>query len=194
MGPGLDAASEAVMRFVLVNPGAFTSMNQKAADQIVAAAMGGLSNLNLESQARPMGVDPALQTRSESARAAIAIHLLKGDWQAHHLVPVMTIGRYAYIFNLAIDDGWKTNLATNLIALPANPSTQLSTGEILPIHNTNHPNYNNDTLALILLERSKFPENLTSTDAFAILQAVANINRARILDGYYNPVMKIDNE
>ena len=190
-GPGLDAASEAVMRFVLIHPGAFTSTNRDAVNQIVTAALGGLSDLNLESSARPQGVDPALQTRSERARAAIAIHLLKGDWQAHHLVPIMTIGRYAYIFNLAKDDGWKTDLATNLIALPKDESAQLSVGEMLPLHNTNHPNYNKDTLARIILERSKFPADITSVHAFAILQAVANFNRARILSGYYNPVMRV---
>jgi hypothetical protein len=190
-GPGLDAASEAVMRFIMIHPGAFMSMNQNAYNQIVAAALGGLSDLNLESSARPQGVDPALQTRSETARKVIAINLLSGKWQAHHLVPVMTIGRYAYIFNLAIKDGWKTNLATNLIALPADENSQLSAGEALPIHNTNHPKYNTDTLARILLERGTHPAELTPLDAHAILQDVANFNRARILSGDYNPVMRV---
>jgi hypothetical protein len=190
-GPGLEAASQAVMRFVMIHPGAFTSMSRDSVSLITAAALGGLSDLNLESSARPQGVDPALQTRSERARAAIAIHLLSGAWQAHHLVPIMATGRYAYIFNLAIKDGWKTDLATNLIALPADENSQLSVDEILPLHRTNHPNYNNDTLARILAERSTYPAELTSVDAYAIIQDVANFNRARILAGYYNPVMKV---
>ena len=155
-GQGLEAASQAVMRMVMANPGAFPPTSRRSVNMIVTAALGGLSDLNLEHNARPQDVDPALQTRSESARAAIAIHLLSGDWQAHHLVPVMAIGKYAYIFNLAIEVGWRTNLATNLIALPANEDTQLSVGEILPLHRNNHRNYNNDTLALILTERGAY--------------------------------------
>ena len=190
-GQSLEAASQAVMRMVMANPGAFPPTSRRSVNLILTAALGGLSDLNLEHNARPQDVDPALQTRSESARAAIAIHLLSGDWQAHHLVPVMTIGKYAYIFNLAIKDGWRTNLATNLIAPPANEDTQLSAGEILPLHRTNHQNYNNDTLALILAERRLYGNDLTSTQAYSILQNVANINRAKIISGYYNPVMRV---
>jgi hypothetical protein len=98
---------------------------------------------------------------------------------------------YAYIFNLAIKDDWATDLATNLIALPADENSQLSASEILPLHRTNHPNYNNDTLALILSERSTYPKELTPLQAHAIIQDVANINRAKILSGYYNPVMRV---
>jgi len=100
-GPGLDAASEAVMRFVLANPGAFTSMSQRSFNLIVMAALGGLSDLNLEHHARPEKVDPALQTRSERARAAIALNLLSGKWAAHHLVPVSVANQNADIALLA---------------------------------------------------------------------------------------------
>jgi hypothetical protein len=192
-GPGLEAASQAVMRFVLANPGAFVSMSRRSVNLITMAALGGLSDFTSKSQARPQNVDPALQTKSERARAAIAINLLRGLWAAHHLVPVSVANakQNADIAFLAKENGWTVDLADNLIGLPRDPSTQLGIGETLPIHNNRHYSYNNDTQALISYYRRIFPPNLTPADAHSILESVSIFNRARILDGYYNPVMKV---
>jgi len=190
-GPGLEAASQAVMRFVMANPGAFTSMNQRAVNLITMAALGGLSDFISKSQARPQNVDPALQTRSKRARAAIALNLLSGKWAAHHLVPVSVSKANADIALLAKEVGWKADLASNLIGLPRDANTQLGTGEILPLHSGPHPNYSRDTAALIAYYRSTYPYRLSPIQAKSILESVADFNRARILYGYYNPAIKV---
>jgi len=189
-GPGFDAASKAVMLFVLANPGAFTSMTRNSANLIMMAAMGGLSDLNLESSARPQGVDPALQTRSERARAAIALNLRTGRWAAHHLLPVSISKENADLALLAKDNGWRADLASNLIGLPRDASAQLAEGEVLPLHNGRHYGYNNDTRALIAYYRGIYPRDLTPVEANSILRSVADINRAKILSSYYNPAIK----
>ena len=190
-GSGLEAASLAVMLFVMANPGAFVSMNRNSANMIMMAALGGLSDFTSKTLARPQNVDPALQTKSERARAAIALNLLTGKWAAHHLVPVSVSKSNADLALLASKVGWKADLASNLIGLPRDPATQLWTGETLPLHSGPHLGYNRDTQALITYYRSTYPYNLSPLQAKSILDSVADFNRARILSGYYDPVIKV---
>lgn len=193
-GPALDAASQAVMRFVLINPGAFTAMRRdsKSRSLIVDVANGGLADYASESRARPAGVvDPALQTRSARARAAIASLVKSGRWQAHHLVPAMAWGRNADVAVLAAKAGWTGDAPSNLIALPIDINSQKELGGSLPIRRGNHPIYNRDTLAQISFERNRFRFGLRPLQALAILESVAWRNRIKILAGDYNPIVRI---
>jgi hypothetical protein len=196
-GPGLDAASEAVMRIVLVNPGSFPAMLQgsgqrssQSATLIIAAANAGLADYAAESRARPAGVRPELQTTSASARKAIAAFLKNGKMQAHHLVPANVWGENIGIADLASKDGWEPDDPSNLIALPADVPTWNLFGGTLPMHNSSHPKYDQDTRNEIVLTRSAFPPNLTPLQAHAILDSVALENRFRILTRVYYPVLR----
>ena len=130
-GPALDAAAQAVMRCVLLNPRALPAMLQRSPSQgaeafslIVGAANAGLADYIAESSARPAGVAPELQTTSRSARAAIAEQLKTGRMQAHHLVPAYNWGVRVDISALAAKAKWKVDSPSNLIALPADLAAQ----------------------------------------------------------------------
>ena len=178
-GAALDAASQAVMRFVLVNPGAFVAMrqNSKSSQLIIAAANGGLADYASESRARPAGVDPKLQTTSRSARAAIADELQSKGMDAHHLVPANVWERYKYIADLAYEAEWRVDSPSNLIALPNNEKTWEEFGGTLPMHRGGHIIYSASTVTQIELARSLFPAELSPLQARAILDSVALRNR-----------------
>ncbi|MFI4976380.1 MAG: AHH domain-containing protein [Caulobacterales bacterium] len=197
-GPKLDAASQAVMRFVLANPGAFPAMLQGPASEsaksfslMIDAANRGLADYAAESRARPPGVVPELQTTSRSARAAIAKELKDGNFQAHHLVPAYNWGKEINITQLAHEAGWNVDDPSNLIGLPANAKAQAEAPEWLPIHNGPHSLYMEATRELILEVRAKFPKDLTPLQARSILEEVARTNRALIMTGSYGEILKI---
>jgi hypothetical protein len=192
-GPALDAASRAVMRFALARPGAFVATRQdsKSFSLVIDAANAGLSDYAAESRARPPGVDPALQTKSYRARAAIISQLKTGQMQAHHLIPASVWGKNADITVLAQQAGWYQDNPSNLIALPANAKTREEFGYTLPVHNGDHDIYNVRTEQMILLGRGKFPRDLTPEQARSIYQEVASQNRNEILDGVYEDRMKV---
>ena len=192
-GPDLDAASQAVMRFALVDPGAFIARDRdaKSFSLVIDAANAGLSDYVAESRARPAGVDPALQTKSESARAMIASQLKAGNMQAHHLVPAYVWGQNIDITKLAYQAGWRVDDPSNLIALPADEATREALGEMLPLHNSFHKEYNNTTQAMIELKRAEFPTILTPLEARSILEYVAALNLDLILSGKYGPIIKV---
>jgi hypothetical protein len=196
-GPKLDAASQAVMRFVLATPGAFfaiqnpTSQNAELGQLIIRAADGGLADYAFESRARPPGVAPELQTTSRAARAAIA-DMLKDGGQAHHLIPADVWKQKLDIASLALKAEWNPNNPSNLIALPSNELEREKLGGLLPIHNGYHPMYNANAAALIDRIRQNFPSNLTPLQARSILEAAALRSWLRIIKGEYNPIMKVD--
>jgi hypothetical protein len=197
-GPKLDAASQAVMRFALANPGAFVAMLQGTASQseqssrlIFDAANRGLIDYAAESRARPPGVAPELQTTSESARAAIASQLKNGRFQVHHLVPAMNWAEEIEIAKLAYLAGWRVDAPSNLIALPADAKAQAEASELLPIHVGPHDRYCKATQALITAVLEEFPKVLTPQDARAILDEVARKNRFLIQTGWYGSTLKI---
>jgi hypothetical protein len=200
-GPKLDSASQAVMRFVLIHPDAFSSVlqgpapdAQHALSLIIAAANRGLADAPAESRARPQGVAPELQANSRAARAAISSQLQTGKMQAHHLVAAYNIGKYKNIAMTAIKAGWRANDASNLIGLPTDTKTQVSLlaiGIQLPIHSGSHNIYNYATSRLIDTEASKYLTPLSPIHARAILDDVALINRNRIVNGQYGPWIKV---
>jgi len=200
-GPKLDSASQAVMRFVLIHPEAFSSVlqgpapdAQHALSSIIDAANRGLADALAESRARPQGVAPELQANSRLARAAISSQLQSGKMQAHHLVAAYNIGKYKDVAMTAIKAGWSANDASNLIGLPTDTKTQaslLSIGIQLPLHRGSHNIYNYATSRLIDAEASKYPTPLSPIHARAILDDVAETNRDRIMAGQYGPWIKV---
>jgi A nuclease family of the HNH/ENDO VII superfamily with conserved AHH len=201
-GPKLDAASQAVMSFVLANPGVFTAMlqgpaprAQEAHSMVIDAANLGLADATTaESRARPRGVAPELQAKSWAARKAITQELTEGNMQAHHLVSAHNWGQRPDISGAAIKAGWDPNAASNVIGLPVDAETQAKleaeVGLRLPRHDGSHGKYNIITTKLIEDQEAKYPKPLSPVDARAVLNEVARINREDILLGKYDPIIK----
>ena len=191
-GPALDAASQAVMRFVMIHPDAFAPiLAGGASSAILDAANAGLADYGYESRARPAGVEPALQTTSWSARAAIASYLRTGKMQAHHLVSPNVWALNVDIARIAALDGWRPDAPSNLIALPADPTTQAALANTLPMHRGPHPIYDTTTRAMFEILRNHSTPPLTPLRAHAILFSIAETNRRFILSGVYHPIIKI---
>jgi hypothetical protein len=192
-GPDLEAASQAVMRLVMINPNAFLAMGQdsKASNAILTAANGALADYALESRARPPGVEPALQTTSSRARAAIADELKRGRMVAHHLVPAEVWGKNADIARLALAAGWNTEAPSNLIGLPYDDATREELGYSLPEHRGYHKIYNQQAMDMISYERSISPPEITPLRARAIMDKVASDMRTRIIGHIYDPIIKV---
>lgn len=201
-GPDLDAASQAVMRYVLLHPGAMIALSKgspseaaQSLSSFVGVANAGLADYIAETHARPPGVAPELQTTSRAARAAIAEQLKSDRMQAHHLVPAYNWGVRVDISALAQEGGWEVNGPNNLIALPADLAAQAEHqakfGEWLPVHNGSHSLYNDATAQLILAEEAKFVSPPTPLEARAIMEEVSRINKVRLMSGYYGPIVRV---
>ena len=197
-GPGLDAGSEAVLRYVMIHPQAFPAVMQgdhNAYTAILGALDRGLADYVWESRARPAGVNPALQTKSWVARAAIDSMLKTGRMAAHHLVPAMAWGIYEKVALRAQKAGWEQDGPSNLIGLPRDPAAQeealAAAGTFLPIHNSGHGQYNTWTLSRLAEEVGGDPSKLTALRARAILDNVAEENRQRILSGQLGAILRV---
>jgi len=183
----------------MFRPTAFLAATQggdvKSYSLVLGAATGGLADYTAESKPRPEGVDPSLQTTSRAARKAIGLRLNDKSMQAHHLVPAKVWGDNKDIAALAQQTGWKPNSPSNLIALPSSSASQAAyaaeTGEMLPVHRSNHKNYNKETDNSISIGRGLFSPNPTPLQARAILEGVALYNRIRIVTGQYGPIMRV---
>ncbi len=202
-GPKLDAASEAVMRVALVRPEVFNAMLQhgdlKAFGRIMGAANNGLADYASESRPRPPNVPSHLITDSDAAyRNAVAAYgKPQGpNSRVHHLVTAEAWGKNQDIAELAYQNGWRPDAASNLMFLPYDEQTQANieatTGIVYPLHQSGHYYYNQDTLEKVKTVRSTFPDKLTPQDARAILDDVAVQNRALIMSGHYNPILKVE--
>ena len=198
-GPGLGAASEAVMRYVMIHPDAFPAVMQgdrKAYSAILGALDRGLADYVWESRARPVGVNPALQTKSWVARAAIADMLKTGRMAAHHLVPAQAWGAYEAVAQRAQEAEWHQDAPSNLIGLPRDPAAQEEalavSGIFLPIHNSGHDQYNTWTMSRLAEEVGGDASKLTALRARAILDDVAEENRQRILSGQIGRIMRVE--
>ena len=191
-GPGLEAASQAVMRFAMLNPNVFlmSDRDPKAGNRVLAAANAGLADYLVESRARPPGVEPALQTRSARARAAIADQLKRGRMVAHHLVPAEIWGINHDIARLALEAGWHYDAPSNLIGLPYDSDTRAEVDNTLPEHRGQHPIYSAKASAMITYERSISPPDITPLRARAIMDKVAKELRDQIVTHIYDPKIK----
>jgi len=190
------------MRVALVRPQVFDAMlrhgDLKAFSRIMGAANNGLADYASESRIRPPNAPKHLRVNAKEAyRNAVAAYgKPKGpNARVHHLVTAEAWGNNQDIAELAYQDGWRPNAASNLMFLPYDEKTQANfeaaTGFLCPLHQGSHFHYNQDTLDKIKNIRSTFPEKLTSMDAHAILDDVAFQNRALIMSGRYNPALKV---
>jgi hypothetical protein len=190
------------MRVALVRPEIFDAMLQhgdlKAFSRIMGAANNGLADYASESRIRPPKAPNHLRANSEQARAnAIAAYGEPEDPNSpvHHLVTAEAWGKHLYIAELAYEDGWRPNAASNVMFLPSDGAAQAklkaTTGILYPIHRGSHYHYNQDTLDRVVAVRSKFPKNLTPKEAHSILDDVAFQNQALIMLGRYSPILKV---
>jgi hypothetical protein len=187
-GPTNDAASQGLMRVTMVDPAIFVrALYGSNPDQrlLYTVAAGNAANAE-RSRARPQGVEPALQTTSRAARAALAEQLSDpGRWQVHHLVPAEVWGAFAMLARRAQEQGWNQDSVLNLIALPADAATQRSTN--LPIHNGSHPRYNAAVSAQVRRYVTALGGRYNAYQARGILDLVAAQQRMAIVGGTWNP-------
>jgi len=192
-GPALDAASQAVMRFVLIHPNTFVPVlqGQHPSDRIIQAANAGMADYVYWS-ARPKGVDREYQTTSASARAAVIAETdLNKDVAVHHLIPANVWKDKLYLVQLAGQAGWKVDDPDNLIDLPRNAVQQARMGGFLPIHNASHGVYDDDATRLIEAQEAASPKPITPVQARIIFTNVCCIERIRINSGYYGEFMRV---
>jgi A nuclease family of the HNH/ENDO VII superfamily with conserved AHH len=186
-GPQLEPVSQSIMALELARPGTLglaTQGDEPSKHYLdVAVELGMQGGTIFESRRRPEKLPAALQTTSESARAALNLKT-NDQMRAHHLIPVNIWAR-SPITTLASQGGWQPNSPTNLIPLPADAETQAkleAEGKILPIHNSNHPNYDGVAAGQIALERAEYKNaELTPAQARAIFEGAAMEMRGRIL-------------
>ncbi len=187
-GPAFDAACETVMRFVRMYPGVFTRPNQKSVQLIGEAARAGVADYVLES-ARPPGVERKYQTTSASARAAVISETeLTRDVAVHHLIPPNIWKQKLYLVKLA---DWKVDNPDNLIILPRTPAAQARMGGILPIHDSRHRIYDQDTIDLINSQESVSKKPITPDQANKILGIVCKTNEIEIRSGHYGKFLRV---
>jgi hypothetical protein len=189
-GPTNDAASQGLMRVTLVDPAIFVrALHGSNSDQrlLYTVAAGNAANAE-RSRARPQGVEPALQTTSRSARAALAAQLQDpGRWQVHHLVPAEVWGMFAPLARLAQQQGWHQDSVLNLIGLPADPATQARSPGNLPIHNGYHRRYNAAVAAQVQGYVTAAGGRVNAYQARGILDLVAAQQRMAIVGHVWNP-------
>jgi len=141
--------------------------------------------------ARPAGAPDYLQADSTAARAAVAADEMQGSWQGHHLIPAASYGNFMDWARAAYSAGWQPNGPSNVIALPANVQTQAMVGDLLPIHNGSHGDYNFQTTQqlrdLITLSGVTQPTLRDGMLARGIFETVQYENRLQILTGQWHP-------
>ena len=196
-GPRLESVCQSIMLLELARPGTLEFARQgdwQSTIYLNLAAQGGLSDAAvLESRIRPKNAPAALQTSSESARAALGLRP-NDNMRAHHLVPVNIIADNLPLATLASKAGWRTDSFDNLIALPADQRTQasyaLETGVVLPIQSSAHPRYDVQTQEEMWRLELRAGGAHTPLEACAILETVAIENRAQILSGAWFPRLR----
>jgi hypothetical protein len=190
-GPQLESVSQFIMALELARPGTLglatngDAQSNKYLD--VAAELGMQGGAIFESRRRPANMPPALQTTSESARAAANLQT-NDQMRAHHLIPANVWGAFVGITPLAHKAGWVPETADNLIGLPANEVTQkklIAEGMTLPIHSTSHSNYDGTTTGEIIEGVTETTSDstltLTPAQALAIYKKVELEMRERIM-------------
>jgi len=192
-GPGLDAAAEAVMRYVLFHPDALFGKKPdlNSFKMIIQAANAGVADYVYQS-ARPKGVDRKYQTTSASARAAVIAETdLNSNVAVHHLIPANVWRDKLYLVKLAELADWKVNDPSNLMELPRNAAEQARMGGFLPIHNASHDKYDRDATRVIAGQEFMAQKPITPEQAIRILRNTSYIQKARIYDGYYGEFMRV---
>lgn len=199
-GPQLESVSQFIMALELARPGTLylaqggDAQSNKYLD--VAVELGMQGGAIFESRRRPANMPPALQTTSEAARSAANLQP-NDQMQAHHLIPANVWGALVDITPLAHKAGWQPNSPDNIIPLPANEATQKklqSGGLSLPIHSTNHPEYDGTTAGVIAEEVAEAVSDstltLTPAQARAVYEKAERRMRGLIMDGTWMPRLR----
>jgi hypothetical protein len=198
-GPQLESVSQFIMALELARPGTLylaqhgDARSNKYLD--VAVELGMQGGAIFESR-RPENLPTSLQTSTQAARAALNLKT-NDQMRAHHLIPVNVWATYLPITMLAKKAGWQQDGANNLIALPANEATQrkLAAGGLnLPIHSTNHPEYDGTSTGVIAVEVagavSDSTLTLTPAQARAVYEKAERRMRGLIMDGMWMPRLR----
>jgi hypothetical protein len=193
-GPQLEFASRSIMALELARPGTLYLAlrgDQPSGRYINVAVEDGMrGGAIFESRPRPANLPAALQTTISGARAAL--NLKPNDqMRAHHLIAANVWEEQLDIATLASQAEWSPDSPDNLIALPADTATQQSRAPNLPVHNSNHPDYDEETLTEIFKERAIYYDRTpTPAQARAIFERVAARMKGRILAGEWMPRLR----
>jgi hypothetical protein len=197
-GEQLESVRQSIMALELVRPGtlylALQGDEPSGRCVNVAVENGMQGGAIFESRARPANVPAALQTTISAARAAANLKT-NDQMRAHHLIPANVWGKLLVLATLASQAGWQPDSIENLVALPANEAAQAGwaaeNGQLLPIHNSSHPQYDAIVWGRIGVEMAKHAkEPLTPVQARAILETVAGEMRKSIETGEWMPKMR----
>jgi hypothetical protein len=193
-GPQHEAVSQSIMALELARPGTLYLAlrgDQPSGRYINVAVEDGMrGGAIFESRPRPANLPAALQTTISGARAAL--NLKPNDqMRAHHLIAANVWEEQLDIATLASQAEWSPDSPDNLIALPADTATQQSRAPNLPVHNSNHPDYDEETLTEIFKERAIYYDRTpTPAQARAIFERVAARMKGRILAGEWMPRLR----
>jgi hypothetical protein len=197
-GPQLEFVSRSIMALELARPGTLylaLQGDQPSARYIGVAVEDGMkAGAIFESRARPANLPAVLQTTISSARAALDLQT-NDQMRAHHLIAANVWEAQLPLATLASQAGWEPDSIDNLIALPANEATQAKRaardGFILPIHSSNHPEYDAETLTEIFKEKAIYYDRTpTPAQARAIFEKVAALMKGRIIAGKWMPKLR----
>ncbi len=195
-GPKLESVSQSIMALELARPGTLylALQGDKPSGHYITVAVedGMRAGSIFESRPRPANLPAALQTKIETARNALRLEPYD-QMRAHHLIPVNIWAERADIAMLATKAGWDPDMEDNLIALPANEKKQaelLAEGLRLPMHKSNHSNYDKVARGQLIIEEEKYPGTLTPSQACAIFKDAAAEMEKRILEGEWWPRLR----
>jgi hypothetical protein len=193
-GPRLEFASRSIMALELARPGTLylALQGDKPSARYIGVAVedGMQAGAIFESRARPANLPAELQTTISNARAALGLQT-NDQMRAHHLIPANIWEAQLPLATLASQAGWQPDSPKNLIALPADAATQAKRAANLPIHSSNHPEYDAETLTEIFKEKAIYYERTpTAAQARAILEKVAALMKDRIMDGKWMPRLR----
>ncbi len=138
--------------------------------------------------------DPELHAPDTTRGGNPRLRISEEDFRAHHLIPMEMVRDYADLFRAAARSGWNPDEAANTIALPKDADAQARMGQAVgrqrPIHNSGHPNWNEE----VRTEMEKLKEKLggLSGDRYdqevrRLLEDLQQSLRQRMLDSSHMP-------
>jgi hypothetical protein len=190
-GEQLESVRQSIMALELARPGTLylALQGDQASGRYVNVAVeaGMRGGAIFESRARPENLPAALQTTISRARAALGLKT-NDQMRAHHLISANVWEKRLDLATLASQAGWEPDSPGNLIALPANETTQAKLAPNLPIHNSSHPKYDAIVWGKIFIEQGNYGKGPpTAVQARAIFEKVAVQMRESIETGEWMP-------
>ncbi len=190
--PELEDTAKAIMAYERAHPGTrdLAIHGDYAAQQALLTIVDSVKwgDVDTVNERRISKVsDPALSTSASKARALVGQQTMQ-VWTAHHLIPFGVMARQPPPFQLAVAaSGWLMDSTENLIALPANLATFLSSPNrgVLPYQQGSHPVYDADVTTMItaLSVRRSFP---FAAALRIMLASIEQVQRSQILSRIYH--------